>query len=150
MDSPSLNGMLQFLPNVNLPISSSRMIPLASYHDLRDPQGGLGIGDWNTLTILSTGSNPESKIIAHHIDLFQDLGPIANENRSPDRFCTLPFSIKYPSLTSKTKSPLTVLTCPPPIFFTNNPFSTERIISSGFIFPGTISVLLILGIGLCW
>jgi len=91
--------------------------------------------------------------IQDHFPPCQSLsGPlaIASENSPLTGSPTLPFSIKYPSLTSNTKSPFTVLTCPPPIFLTNNPFSTERTISSGLVLPGAIRVLLIRGMGFCW
>ena len=141
-------GMLvQIQPNIISPSSYLSCCPPTT------SSGILKVG-WASETGLPGrlfhGPDPKFKVIPYHIDLFEDLRPIACKNRTPHRLCHRSFSIRYPSLTSKTKSPLTVLTCPPPIFFTNNPLSTERTIPSGFVVPGTIIVLLILGIGLCW
>lgn len=41
------------------PIPYSKVFFPASDDDLRNPKGGLGIGNWNALTILSAG--PDSK-----------------------------------------------------------------------------------------
>ena len=60
---------------------------------------------------------------------------------------TAPFSIRYPSDTSKTKSPVTVLTWPPPIFFTNKPLGTEARMAAGSMAPGWMYVFVIRTIG---
>ncbi len=57
-------------------------------------------------------------------------------------------SIRYPSATSNMKSPVTVLTWPPPILTTRRPRSTGRRTSSGGVVPGRMIVLVIRGIGL--
>jgi hypothetical protein len=46
----------------------------------------LGIANRNSLTIFSAGPDSKTEVITHLINLFENLRPIANKNRSPDQF----------------------------------------------------------------
>ncbi|MPN61075.1 hypothetical protein SDC9_208809 [bioreactor metagenome] len=60
----------------------------------------------------------------------------------------LPFSIIYPDLTKKVKSPAPIWTCPFEKLSTNIPRFTDAIISASLLLPLFIYVALILGSGI--
>jgi hypothetical protein len=78
--------MLSFECSSINPTPYSADFLMSSHHQFRDSQRGLGIAHRHSLAVFPAGPDAKTKVIAHPVNLFQNLRSVADENRSPDRF----------------------------------------------------------------
>src|SRR5581483_10320409 len=93
--------------------------------------------DWPSLPHVQRPSD-SSKSFPTMVTLDSASGPLPMMFTFFTGWVTCPSSIRYPSVTENTKSPLLMFTCPPLKALQYSPFLTERMISSGVDSPGSI------------
>ena len=104
--------------------------------------------DWPSLP--QVPGLPMSKSLPTASISSRTLGPLPMRLPSRSGSVTLPSSMRYASFMPNTKSPVAVLTWPPPSRATYTPLGVSAMMSAGSVDPFAMLVLVMRTIGRCW